>query len=401
VAVDQHVSGRPVSTFPLIVSVDDHIQEPAELWVTRIPDRYAAARPHIVRERFEQPSSVGAESVWGDVWHYEDVRVPVLQAHVAAGMPPDDVETRPCTYEEMRPGCYDPVARLDDMDLDGVAASLCFPNLFVRFCGQRFLEALDKDLALACVRAYNDFLAEEWCAGSGGRLAGAAIVPLWDAVLAADEVRRIAPLGLRAICFSELPTRLELPSLYSGAWEPLLDACEETGTLVCIHVGSSSTNLTSSPDAPSAVPILNHYASSSLSLTDWVLSGALLRHPFIRVVYSEGQAGWIPYLCGRMDVVWAQGYKFHDVARRLPDPPSTYVRNQVYACVTSDPQALRYLDEFGADTICFETDYPHPDSTWPRSVEVARRQFDGLSEEHLDKVVRLNGARLLGIAPPE
>ncbi len=104
----------------------------------------------------------GNEFVWCDAWSFEDHRAPLLRSIASAGLDPNDIGTIATTYDEIRPGCYDREARLADMDLDGVAASLCFPNDFIRFCGQRFAFAKDKELGLACIRAYNDFLIEEW-----------------------------------------------------------------------------------------------------------------------------------------------------------------------------------------------------------------------------------------------
>jgi predicted TIM-barrel fold metal-dependent hydrolase len=274
--------------------------------------------------------------------------------------------------------------------------SLCFPQFFVRFCGQRFNEAKDKDLALRCVQAYNDWLHEVWEGRSDGRLFGATIIPLWDPQLAATEVRRNAARGARAVTFSELPSKLGLPSMYSRAWEPFLRACDETGTIVCIHIGSSSSNLTSSDDAPIGVVNANHYAFVSLSLSDWILCGAFERYKNLRVMYSEGQAGWIPYLLGRLDVKWHEGYAALDqVSSLVPNPPSSYFKDHVFACVTQDPAAMMFIESVGEDNICFETDYPHPDSSFPNSVDVARRQFGSLTQQQLNKVVHDNGRRLL------
>ena len=123
----------------------------------------------------------------------------------------------------MRPGSFRADDRLSDMDINGVEASQCFPNMFVRFCGQRFLSGKDPDLALLCVRAYNDWMVEEWAGPSGGRLVPLCIVPLWDAELAAEEVERNAARGVRAVCFSELPGNLGLPSIHSGYWDRFID----------------------------------------------------------------------------------------------------------------------------------------------------------------------------------
>ena len=243
-----------------------------------------------------------------DCWVYEDL-VYINKRHVAAvGFDRDDMTLSPITYDEMRPGCYDPKARLDDMDINHVEASLCFPT-FPRFCGQTFLEAKDQELALACVHAYNDWMVEEWCGDSGGRLIPLCIVPLWDAELAAAEVRRNAARGVHAVCFSEIPPKLGLPSIHSGYWDPFFAACEETDTVVCMHIGSSSQMPATSADAPAAVAATLSFNNAMASLTDFLFSGVLVRFPTLKLAYSEGQIGWIPVRprAGRRRVARAPG----------------------------------------------------------------------------------------------
>ena len=133
-----------------------------------------------------------------DIWFYEGLMYPHKRHVAAVGFERDDMGLLPITYDEMRPGCYEPKARLDDMELNWVEASLCFPT-FPRFCGQTFLEAHDRDLALACVYAYNDWMVEEWCGDSAGRLVPLCIIPLWDVELAARSTaqrRARCPRGL-------------------------------------------------------------------------------------------------------------------------------------------------------------------------------------------------------------
>src|SRR5207244_6428848 len=127
--------------------------------------------------------------------------------------------------------------RLEDMDANWIEASLCFPT-FPRFCGQTFTEAKDHDLGLLCVKAYNDWMVDEWCAPSNGRLIPLTIVPLWDAALAAAEVRRNAERGVHAVCFSEIPPFLGLPSIHdeNNYWEPFFAACEDTDTVINMHI---------------------------------------------------------------------------------------------------------------------------------------------------------------------
>ena len=378
---------------PGLVSVDDHIVEPPTLWTDRLPSSSRDVIPHVMREQVESLINPGT-LVWADVWHYEDVAEPLRRGFGSAGKPAVENDLEPMTFEEIRPGCYQPAPRLADMDVDGVEASVCFPNNFVRFCGQRFLEAKDKDVALRCVRAYNDFLADEWEAGSEGRLTGTRIVPLWNAGLAADEVRRTAEQGSRSVCFSEIPARLGLPSMYSGYWEPFFAACAETGTVINLHIGSSSVVHTTSEDAPMGVRISNHFGNSAFSLSDWLVSGAFIRHPQLKIAFSEGQAGWVPFLMSRLDGLWRAGTTVAGFAQRLPEAPSSYLKEHVYFCIFDDPAVLRFLDELGEDNLCFETDYPHPDGSWPSSKAAAYRQTATLTPEQREKVLRTNAARL-------
>jgi predicted TIM-barrel fold metal-dependent hydrolase len=303
------------------------------------------------------------------------------------------------TCDEMRPGCYQPKACLQDMDLNGVDASLGFPNLFLRFCGQIFLDAPNKDLALLSVRAYNDWLVEEWEAVGGGRLIGATIVPLWDAELAASEVRRNAARGAKAVCFSEIPAWLGLPSLHCGYWDPFFAACNETNTVIAIHIGSSSSSHTTSDDAPPALAVTNLYTNSSLSLSDFLLSGIFVRYPNLRIAYAEAQAGWIPYIIDRLDTMWKANHRFMRMSH-LEEPPSAYYRKHVYSCIFDDRVTLeRLLDKVGVDRLCFETDYPHADSSWPHSKAVAQRNLAGLDDVSIRKIVRDNAIEMLRLDP--
>src|SRR6185437_6821139 len=166
------------------------------------------------------------------------------------GYPPAPGTAR---FDEIRPGCYDPVARIDDMDVDGGRGQLCFPN-YSRFAGHRFfLDVDDRELGLECLRVYNDYLLDEWCATDPARLYGAAILPLYDTDLAIDELRRVTAKGAKAIAFSENPTVLGLPSVHTDHWEPLWSVVDELELPVCMHIGSSSRLVTTSPDAPATV----------------------------------------------------------------------------------------------------------------------------------------------------
>jgi predicted TIM-barrel fold metal-dependent hydrolase len=167
-------------------------------------------------------------------------------------------------------------------------------------------------------------MVEEWCGDSGGRLIPLIIVPLWDANLAAAEVRRNAARGVRAVTFSEIPPHLGLPSIHSGFWDPFFQACEETKTTVCMHIGSSSRMPATSPDAPVAVAASLSFNNAMASLMDFLFSGLLVRYPKLKLAYSEGQIGWLPYILERADDVWREHRAWAEVKDIVPNPPSTY-----------------------------------------------------------------------------
>ena len=391
---------------PKIVSVDDHVIEPPDVWQNRLPAKYRDVGPRIERKRVKNLQFNGTtytfdldpEGREADFWVYEDLIVPHRRIIAAVGYPKDEVTLTPITYDEMRPGCYDQAARLEDMDVNWVEASLSFPT-FPRFCGQTFLEAKDRELAMLCVRAYNDWMIEEWSGGTGGRLVPLTIVPLWDAQLAADEVRRSAERGVHAVCFSEIPYHLGLPSVHDKDhyWDPFFQACAETDTVVCMHIGSSSKMPATSPDAPASVQATLSFNNAMGSLSDFLFSGVLVRHPDLKLAYSEGQIGWLPYILERADDVWNQfrGWAFD--RSLVPDPPSTYYRRQVYGCFFRDSHGIKSLDDIGVDNVTFETDYPHSDSTWPDTKEIAEEMFAGLDDETVYKIVRGNAIRMLSL----
>ena len=219
---------------PKIISVDDHVVEPPTLWQDRLPAKYREIGPRVVRKRgqmtFEGGKLTFAESPDApvvDLWHYEDLVWPIPRGMAQVGHL-DDLSAHSVNYDDIAPGCWQQGPRLADLTANHTDGSLSFPS-FPRFCGQTFLERKDKELALLCVQAYNDWMIDEWCAGAGaGILIPLTLIPLWDPELAAAEVRRCADKGSFAVAFSENPVPLGLPSIHGPHWDPFLAACEET-----------------------------------------------------------------------------------------------------------------------------------------------------------------------------
>ena len=393
-----------MSDIPRIISTDDHVVEPPDLWTSRLPSKYADRAPRVERDKakFSFVGGVfsynkGAEDGdWCDFWLYDDLIYPFPRLSAAIGFP--DLDNTPVTFDEIRPGCWKQADRLADMDANHMDASICFPNVLPRFCGQTFYERADKELALLCVQAYNDWMIDEWCAGAGkGKLIPLTIVPLWDAELAAAEVRRCAAKGSYAVTFSENPYPLGLPSVHDANrfWDPFFTAVEETDTTLCMHIGSSSTNPAASPDAPAGVGGTLAFNNSMASLADWLFSGNLIKFPNLKLAYSEGQIGWIPYALERADTVWEHHDSWQHSKELVPNPPSTYYFGRIFGCFTADHHGLHSLTEVGEDNICFETDYPHTDTTWPTSKEYVEKILAGFGEPVVYKVLRGNAIQML------
>jgi len=396
-----------MADFPKIISVDDHVVEPANVWQDRLPAKYRDIGPRVQRARVAEmtfvggvftavPAEVGTKGFDVDWWYYENLRRPLLRLDAAVGYAREDVTLTGVTFDDMRPGAWQVGPRLEDMDTNWIEASLCFPT-FPRFCGQTFLEAQDKDLALLCVQAYNDWMVDEWCGPSQGRLVPLCLIPLWDAGLAATEVRRNADRGVRAVCFSEIPPFLGLPSIHDPAnhWDPFFAACADTGTVINMHIGSSSKMPSTSADAPPAVGSTITFANACFSLVDWLMSGVFTRFPQLVIAYSEGQIGWIPYVLERADVVWEENRGWGGVADKVLEPPSELFRRHVYGCFFNDAHGVRSVEEIGADRITYESDYPHSDSTWPNTRAIAEQQMKELDDITIEKIVRGNAIRML------
>ncbi|HEV8298066.1 MAG TPA: amidohydrolase family protein [Acidimicrobiales bacterium] len=395
-----------MNELPWIISVDDHVVEPPTVWTDRLSASDRERGPRVVRDTCHTSSDPhtqavkyvkGGDGPMMDWWLYEDLAKPIPKVVACAGIPVEEHTVDPIAYDEMRPGCYDPKARLADMDLNRTERSLCFPYV-TRFAGQMFLDAKDKDLALRCVQAYNDWMIDEWCGDSGGRLLPLCIVPLWDPGAAAKEVRRNAGRGARAITFTEMPHHLGLPSIHdpSRHWDPLFDACDETGTVVCMHIGSGSKMAETSPFAPRAANTTLTFSCAQLSMVEWLVSGLLVRFPKLKIAYSESQIGWMPFILERLDKVFHHS-AYAGLDPIITQPPSTYVPGRVYGCFFDDDTGIANRDAIGITQMVFEVDYPHQDTTWPHTNKVVERMAEQMSPDELERVLRLNALEMLGL----
>lgn len=398
------VDDELVAKIPPIVDMDAHVVEPADLWSSRLPSKYAQEGPHVellpagdpvlVDGKYhDRPVAEGKIAAW---WFYEGNPYTIKRLIAAAGYPADEITIDAITFDEMRRGCWDPAARVVDNAMNGVERQMCFPN-YPRFCGQLFLGGKDKDLAHLCVQAYNDWMVEEWAGPTGGRLIPLCILPLWDVELAVAEIYRNAARGVRTVAFSEMPSYLGLPSLYSRYWDPLFAACEDTSTVIAMHIGSGSLTPPIASDAPLANQQIVLFGNSICSLTEYLLSGVLHRFPRLKLLYAESQIGWLPFFLDRIDDSWVTHRGWNNSHDMCPELPSSYYSDHVVSCFFRDPVGIEMLDRIGVDNVVFETDYPHQDGTWPHTRAIAAAQFGHLDASVIEKIARGTAIRFLGL----
>ncbi len=370
----------------ILVSVDDHVVEPPGMFDQHLPAQYRAQAPRVVHKKDGS-----------DVWVFGGEQIVNIGLNAVVGRPPEEYGMEPTSFEQLRPGTYDVHERVRDMNANGTLASLCFPS-FPGLCGALFLRQSDKDLARAVLQAYNDWHIDEWCAAYPGRFIPLTLVPLWDPDLMAAEVRRVAKKGCHAVSFTERPEELGLPSVHNEHWDPFWKACADEGTVVCIHIGSGGGMKFTAMDAPVDVMITVTPIYCVSCAADLLWSRVLKQYPTLRFVLSEGGIGWVPYFLERADYVHAHhsAWTHQDFKGRKP---SDYWREHIVTCFIDDPVGIQNRHSIGIETITWECDYPHSDTTWPRSPEVLARSLQGVPEAEVRKITHENALRVFRADP--
>ncbi|MGH2683842.1 MAG: amidohydrolase family protein [Actinomycetota bacterium] len=368
-----------------IVSVDDHLIEPPDLFEGRMPSALAERAPKVVT------LDNGRQA-----WEYESALYPNVGLNAVVGRPKDEWSMEPANFDEMRRGCWDIHARIVDMDTAGIVASVCFPSLIAGFAGTVFSRSKDPELGLACVEAWNDWHLEVWANTYPGRVIPIQITWLNDPAVAADLVRKNAARGFRALSFAEFPSQLGLPSLHHGHWDPLLAACEETDTVVCLHTGSASWAPIPSSDPPFELFPTLFPANAYLATADWLWSGVCTRFPGLKIALSEGGVGWVNMLADRVDFVLDHSASGQESGAWNDElKPSEVLARNYWFCTIDDPSTLEgVIGRFGPDHVMLEVDYPHADSTWPDTQQLVQQRIGHLQPDVVAKLTHENAEAL-------
>jgi predicted TIM-barrel fold metal-dependent hydrolase len=202
------------------------------------------------------------------------------------------------------------------------------------------------------------------------------------------------------VTFSEAPHLLGLPSLHTGWWDPLMDACAETETVVCLHVGSSGTSPATAPDAPSDTVGVLFFGYAMFAAVDWLYSKIPVRFPNLRICLSEGGIGWVAGLIDRLEHVRMYD-SMYGTWNDVTESPAEVLRRNFWFCAIDDPSAYRQLDVMGVGNVMVESDYPHADSTWPSTQAMLREHLAGLPADVVERLTWRNASELFRHPVPD
>ena len=363
-----------------VISVDDHVVEPAHLFSRYLPAKLRAGGPQIVE------TGNGAE-----VWEFEGQIYSQVGMNAVAGRRKDTVKLEPFRFEHMRPGCYDIEARVRDMDIGGIWASVNFPSSITGFCGRVFFNAKDREVGLACIEAWNNWLFQEWHQAYPERIVPMGITYLSDTEWAVREINRMADLGFKSVTLPERPHAIGLPPLFDrNHWDPIIQACVDTDMVISLHVASSG-GYPSPPGAPSLQLGATMFGQLSLAAcAEWLWSGYPKDFPTLRIAMSEGGIGWVPMLLDRLDnIIDRSGYGLGWEER-----PADILKRNFWFCTIDDPSTIDLRHRIGVENICVEVDYPHGDGTWPDTQLEIEKLWGHIPDDELRMMCCENAAKL-------
>ena len=366
-----------------VISSDSHIFEPADLWTSRIEPKFSERAPRIVHR--EEDNS--------DWWVCDGKKLVGLGAGAQAGKRFEEPErmTVADASENLRPGGWIPEEHIKDMDIDGIDVGLLYPTAGVLL----YISVTDSEFLSASFRAYNDWLAE-FCTPFPSRLKGIAALNIDNVQEGIEELQRCHKMGLVGAMIPIYP--LEDMSYASREYEPLWAAAQDLGVPLSLHIG---THRASPRDPFVDIEFLNQAAMTNvdywvrMSLSHMIFSGVFERYPDLRVGSVEMELSWVPHFLDRLDYNYTQRPPTGDWYTFKEDMlPSDYFHRNVFVSFQEDGLGIRDRHIIGVDNLAWGSDYPHAESTFPRSRQILEEILANCTDEEKAKIVGGNMARI-------
>jgi len=308
------------------------------------------------------------------------------------GRPFEEYGMEPTSLEQMRKGVYDVHARIEDMDVNGIAASLNFGSVF-DFAGGRLARAPDKQLAVRHLSAYNDWHIDEWCGAYPGRFIPCGILPTWDMDATLAEMKRISDKGCHTVSINENPTVIGLPSIHNDYWDPFFKQVDALDMTICLHIGGGNPAPHASMETPIEAWISTMPMTIAVGAADWLQLDELQTYPNLRIALSEGSIGWVPYFLERADFSNSRHKAWTNSRFPGDSKPSDTFKRHFLNCFIDDAFGLQNIEYIGEDMIAYECDYPHSDTLWPEVPERLWPTINHLTDAQIDKITHGNAMR--------
>ena len=364
----------------VVISSDSHVFEPPDLWTNRIDEKFKHRAPHMKRV--------------GDVDHLiieGDQTFSGIGLISGAGLRFESPEklTAQANFDDVHVGGYDPDQHIKDMNIDGVSAEVLYPSQ-----GLFYFKIPDPELLSAVFRAYNDWLAE-FCNTNPDRLKGIAMINVDDIQDAISELERSAKMGLVGAMISEYPPedhRYELPE-----YEPFWAAAQDLNMPLSLHTATKRESFLpdgSDGSVKGATERANKVFWPSMSLCDMIFSGVFERYPGLKVAIVEFEIAWAAHLLSTMDYTYMERHEEAIYRFKEGGLPSDFFHNNVYISFQEDHIGIRLRDVIGVDKLMWGSDYPHAESTFPKSREILDQILEGVPEDEQAKIVGTNVAKL-------
>ena len=369
-----------------IVDCDSHVNEPPELWQERVPTALRDRAPRV--EHTEK----------GDLWLFDGGKQkwPVGLTAVA-GLSYFDYRPMGITYKTMRPGSFDTDARLKDMDADGIYAQILYPSVTLR--GAKIYSD-DRDLQMACVRAYNEWLLE-FCEGSGGRLIGQAILPTTGIEDCISELEFAMAKGHKGAVISSFPNGSLDPKPEDDRFWAM---AEEAGYPIAVHIGSFVRgDLAGRRESWSSLAFVGMAALTKAGgqtlpvVCDILFSGIFQRFPLLKIVLVEANIGWIPTLLEQSDDMFRRYRWYTKAVEQQSEMPSDIFFRNFWATFMVDTVGMDLRHRMNLDHLMWSTDYPHSGSDWPDSRVSIERVFRDVPVDEVRKMLHTNCVELYGL----